>query len=136
MLILKNAVFFRTVLLLVLVCFTGCVTTKIEYVDSEKLPKKKVYHITEVYMKDGKIIDLKGKDPVFKSYDKGVKNVIVYYEDVNIERTILLENVSKLKIEVSESNVTVNVIIIVSSIILFFLALILIYKDSINLSPH
>ena len=136
MFIIKNAAFFRIIVVVVLFSFAGCVTTKIEYVDSDKLPKKKVYHITQAFMKDGKIIDLKGKEPVFKSYDKGIKNVIVYYEDVNIERRVLLKDVQRLKIEVSESNVTVNVIIIVSSIILFFLALILIYKDSINLSPH
>ena len=75
-------------------------------------------------MNDGTVLILKDKEPEFKIRYKGNDNVILYYEDVNIERTILLKDVSRLKIEVLESNIVVNVIIIVSSIILFFLILI------------
>ena len=120
----KNIIFFRVIVLLVLAAFTGCVTSKIEYVESKEFSSGKTYRISEVFMNDGTELILKDKEPEFKIRYKGNDNVILYYEDVNIERTILLKDVSRLKIEVLESNIVVNVIIIVSSIILFFLILI------------
>ena len=120
----KNIIFFRVIVLLVLAAFTGCVTSKIEYVESKEFSSGKTYRISEVFMNDGTVLILKDKEPEFKIRYKGNDNVILYYEDVNIERTILLKDVSRLKIEVLESNIVVNVIIIVSSIILFFLILI------------
>ena len=122
--IFKNIFFLRVTILLVLAAFTGCVTSKIEYVESKEFPSGKTYRISEVFMNDGTVLILKDKEPEFKIRYKGNDNVILYYEDVNIERTILLKDVSRLKIEVLESNIVVNVIIIVSSIILFFLILI------------
>ena len=122
MLILKNAVFFRTVLLLVLVCFTGCVTTKIEYVDSDKLPKKKVYHITEVFLKNGTSRNLRNKDPEFKIKYKGIENVIIY-DDNGKETLISLKDIDKIEIEVMESNVVLSIFIIIGSIVLFCLIL-------------
>ena len=119
----KNIIFFRVIVLLVLAAFTGCVTSKIEYVESKEFSSGKTYRISEVFMNDGTVLILKDKEPEFKIRYKGNDNVILYYEDVNIERTILLKDVSRLKIEVLESNIVVNVIIIVSSIILFFLIL-------------
>lgn len=124
MFIFKNILFFRVIVLFVLAAFTGCVTSKIEYIETNELPKDKTYRISEVFMNDGTVKVLKDKDPVFKLRYKGNDNVILYYEDVNIERTLLLKDVSRLKIEVLESNIVVNIIIIVSSIILFFLILI------------
>lgn len=124
MFMLKNILFFRVTVLFVLAAFTSCVTSKIEYVETNELPKEKTYRISEVFMKDGTVLILKDKEPAFRLKYKGNDNVILYYEDVNIEKTIFLEDVSRLKIEVLESNIVVNVIIIVSSIILFFLILI------------
>ena len=124
MIMSKNIIFFRVIVLLVLAAFTGCVTSKIEYVESKEFSSGKTYRISEVFMNDGTVLILKDKEPEFKIRYKGNDNVILYYEDVNIERTILLKDVSRLKIEVLESNIVVNVIIIVSSIILFFLILI------------
>ncbi|HMQ80622.1 MAG TPA: hypothetical protein PKE39_14595 [Ignavibacteria bacterium] len=119
----KNIIFFRVIVLLVLAAFMGCVTSKIEYVESSEFPKGKTYRISEVFMNDGTVIILKDKEPEFKLRYKGNDNVIVYYEEVNIEKTILLKDISRLKIEVLESNTVVNVLIIVSSVILFFLIL-------------
>lgn len=123
MFIFKNILFFRVVILLVLAAFTGCVTSKIEYVDSTEFPSEKTFRISEVFMKDGTVKVLKDKEPVFKLKYKGNENVIVYYEDVNIEKTIQLSEVSKLKIEVLESNTVLSVILIVSSVVIFFLLL-------------
>ncbi len=124
MFIFNNTAIFRMIVLILIVSFTGCVTSKIEYVESSEFPSGKTYRISEVFMNDGTVLILKDKEPEFKIRYKGNDNVILYYEDVNIERTILLKDVSRLKIEVLESNIVVNVIIIVSSIILFFLILI------------
>lgn len=111
----------RYIAFALLVCFTGCVTSKIEYVESNEFPSGKTYRISEVFLKDGTVLILKDKEPAFKLRYKGNDNVIVYYEEVNIEKTILLKDISRLKIEVLESNTVVNVLIIVSSVILFFL---------------
>ena len=121
MFIFNNTAIFRMIVLILIVSFTGCVTSKIEYVESSEFPSGKTYRISEVFLNDGTVLILKDKEPEFKIRYKGNDNVILYYEDVNIERTILLKDVSRLKIEVLESNIVVNVIIIVSSIILFFL---------------
>ncbi|KXK55600.1 MAG: hypothetical protein UZ05_CHB002000520 [Chlorobi bacterium OLB5] len=117
----KNTNIFRVIVLIVLTAFTGCVTSKIEYTKSNELPKEKVYRITTLYLKDGSIIDVKEKDAKFKLKDKGIDNVIVYYEDVNIEKSVPSKNIDRLKIEVLESNVFVTVLIIVGSLAIAFL---------------
>jgi len=125
MLMSKNIVFFRVIVLLVLAAFTGCVTSKIEYTETNELPEDKTYRISEVFMKDGSVKILKGKEPVFKLKYKGHENILVYFENVNVEKTILLSDVSSLKIEVLESNTVLSVLMIVSSVVLFFLLLFL-----------
>ena len=124
MFIFNNTAIFRMIVLILIVSFTGCVTSKIEYVERSEFPSGKTYRISEVFLNDGTVLILKDKEPEFKLRYKGNDNVIIYYEEVNIEKTILLKDISRLKIEVLESNIVVNVIIIVSSIILFFLILI------------
>lgn len=116
----------RYITFALLVCFTGCVTSKIEYVESNEFPSGKTYRISEVFLKDGTVLILKDKEPAFKLRYKGNDNVIVYYEDVNIEKTILLKDISRLKIEVLESNTVLSVIVIVGSVVLFFLLLFMI----------
>ncbi len=123
MFIFKSIFFFRVIILLVLASFIGCVTSRIEYVESSMFPENKIYRISEVFMKDGTVKVLRDKEPVFKLKYKGNENVIVYYEDVNIEKTIQLSDVSSLKLEVLESNKVLSVIIIVSSVVVFFLLL-------------
>lgn len=123
MFIQKNIIIFRIIIFTVLVCFTGCVTSKIEYTESNKLPKDKVYHISEVYMKDGRIINMKGKEPKLKLNYKGIDNVILYNDENNQVLYIPLKDIDKMEIEVLEGNTLVTVIIIVASIILFFLLL-------------
>ena len=126
MLMSKNIIFFRAIVLLVLTAFTGCVTSKIEYVESSEFPTGKTYRISEVFMNDGTVLILKDKEPEFKLRYKGYDNVIIYYEEVNIEKTILLKDISRLKIEVLESNAVLSVIVIISSVVLFFLLLFMI----------
>lgn len=126
MVIFNKNTLFKTLVVLVMISFTGCVTSKIEYVESKEFPKGKTYRISEVFMKDGSVIYLKDKEPEFKLNYKGNENVIIYFEDVNIEKKILLKDISLLKIEVLESNTVLNVIIIIGSVILFFLLLLMI----------
>ncbi len=124
---IKNVITFRIIVLIILSAFTGCVSSRVEYVEENALHKEKVYRISELYMYNGTKIDLKEKEAKFKLKYKGNENVIVYYEDVNIEKFVLLKDVDRLKIEVLESNVIATVIvgavIVAASVILFFLLL-------------
>ncbi len=121
---IKNAIAFRMIVLLVLVSFAGCVTSKIEYVESDKVPVEKTYRISQLYLKDGTIIDVKEKEAKLRLKYKGVSNVIVYYEDVNIERSVPLKDVARLKIEILESHVIATVLIIIGTVaVAIFLAL-------------
>ncbi|MEO8514690.1 MAG: hypothetical protein ABI543_14115 [Ignavibacteria bacterium] len=104
---------FRIIILIVLVCFTGCVSSKIEYVEPEKIPANKTYRISLLNLKNGTQIDVKDKEAKFILKHKGVNNVIVYYEDVNIEKTVPLKDVSWLKIEILESNQIVTAIAVI-----------------------
>lgn len=45
----------------------------------------------------------------------------MYYEDVNIERSVPLQNVASLKIEVIESNVLLTVAVIAGSLAVAYL---------------
>lgn len=118
---IKNAVVLRVIVFIVILSFSGCVTSKIEYVESSKVPVEKTYRISQIYLKDGSIIDVKEKEAKIRPKYKGVSNVIVYYEDVNIERSVPLQNVASLKIEVIESNVLLTVAIIAGSLAVAFL---------------
>ena len=64
---------------------------------------------------------MKEKEAKLRLKYKGVSNVIVYYEDVNIERSVPLKNVASLKIEIIESNQIVTALIIVGSLAVAFL---------------
>ncbi len=127
MFINKNIVVFRSIILLVLVCFTGCVTSKIEYTETNELPKDKVYRISDVYMKDGSVIKLKGKEAKFKLKYKGIENVIIYNDDKNKEMFIPLKDIKNIKIEVIEGNTVLTILTIAGALILAFLILIIIF---------
>jgi len=114
--IFKNIILFKIIVLLVLAAFTGCVTSKIEYVESDKVPGEKVYRISQLYMKDGTIIDVKEKEAKLRLKYKGVSNVIVYYEDVNIEKSVPLMNVARLKIEIIESHPIATILVVVGTV--------------------
>lgn len=113
--------------MIVLAAFTGCVTSKIEYTESNELPKDKVYRISDVYMKDGSVIHLKGKDAKFKLKYKGFENVIIYNADNEKEMFIPLKNINNMKIEVQQGNNVLTILTIAGALILAFLILILIF---------
>ena len=124
----KKAAVFKIITLLLLVCFTGCVSTKVDYVENDKVPVKKTYRISQLFLKDGRIIDVKDKEPKLKLKHKGVSNVIVYYEDVNIEQAVPLSDVKTLKIEIIESNQILTAVAIVgivaaAFVLAFFIAI-------------
>lgn len=135
-LIFKRRLIFKVTVLILLVSFAGCVTSKISYVEEDKLPKDKVYRIAEVYMKDGSIINLKDSEPMLKAKYKGIENVIVYYDNGYIERVINLNDVSKIKIEILESNALANVLIITGSVIAVVFICLLLFSDFSGLGPH
>ena len=107
---------FKVCFLISIFVVSGCVTTKISYVEEDKLPKEKVYRISEVYMKDGSVINLKDSEPKFKALYKGMANVIVYYDNDYNTKYIELKNADRLKIEILESNVVLTVLVIVGTI--------------------
>lgn len=113
---IKNTTIFRVVMFIVLLSFAGCVTSKIEYVESDKVPVEKTFRISQIYLKDGSILDVKEKEAKLRLKHKGISNVIVYYEDVNIERSVPLKDVARLKIEILESHVIANVLIIIGTV--------------------
>ena len=117
MYIFKNIILFRIIVLLILAAFSGCVTSKIEYVESDKVPVEKVYRISQLYLKDGTIIDVKEKEAKLRLKYKGVSNVIVYYEDVNIEKSVPLMNVARLKIEILESHPIATILVVVGTVV-------------------
>lgn len=122
MFIFKNIHFFRVIVLFVLAAFTGCVTSKIEYVEPEKIPVSKTYRISTINLKNGTTIDVKDKEAKLKLKHKRISNVIVYYEDVNIEKTVLLSDVAWLKIEILESNhlvTAISVLGITAGVVIF-----------------
>ncbi|HMQ80623.1 MAG TPA: hypothetical protein PKE39_14600 [Ignavibacteria bacterium] len=121
---IKSTLIFRVVVFIVLLSFAGCVTSKIEYVESDKVPVEKTYRISQLYLKDGTIIDVKEKEAKLRLKYKGVSNVIVYYEDVNIERSVPLKDVARLKIEILESHLIGTVLVIIGTVaVAIFLAL-------------
>ncbi len=121
---IKNVVLFRVIICIILVSFAGCVTSKIEYVESDKVPVEKTYRISQLYLKDGTIIDVKDKEAKLRLKYKGVSNLIVYYEDVNIEKSVPLKDVARLKIEILESHPVATVLIITGTVaVAIFLAL-------------
>lgn len=121
---IKNTSIFRLVVFIVLLSFSGCVTSKIEYVESDKVPVEKTYRISQLYLKDGTIIDVKEKEAKLRLKYKGISNVIVYYEDVNIEKSVPLKNVARLKIEILESHLIGTVLVIIGTVaVAIFLAL-------------
>ena len=124
---IKNIVTFRLIIIIILVSFTGCVTSRIEYTESNELPKDKVYRIADVYMKDGSVINLKGKEAKFKLKYKGVENVIVYTDNMDNEILIPVININKLKIEVLEGQTVLTILTILGVLILVFLILIIIF---------
>lgn len=110
---LRKSILYRSMVFLLLISFTGCVSTKVDYVENDKVPVNKTYRISQLYLKDGRILDVKDKEPKLKLKHKGVSNVIVYYEDVNIEQSVLLSDVKTLKIEIVESNHILTAVAIV-----------------------
>ena len=112
----KNTFSFRTIIIIILISFSGCVTSKIEYVESDKVPVEKVYRISQLYMKDGTIIDVKEKEAKLRLKYKGISNVIVYYEDVNIKKSVPLMNIARLKIEIIESHPIATILVVVGTV--------------------
>ena len=132
----KKAAVFKIITLLLLVCFTGCVSTKVDYVENDKVPVNKTYRISQLYLKDGRIIDVKDKEPKLKLKHKGVSNVIVYYEDVNIEQSVPLSDVKTLKIEIIESNQILTAVAIVGIVAAAFVLAFFIAIGSGGFSMH
>lgn len=73
----KNIVIFRLIIFMILTAFTGCVTSKIEYVESSKVPVEKTYRISQIYLNDGTIIDVKEKEAKLRPKYIGVSNCVL-----------------------------------------------------------
>lgn len=117
------------VLLLVISIFSGCVSSKIEYAEPEKVPPKdKTYRIAEVFMKDGTKIDLRHSEPKFRVSYKGKSNVITYYDEDYNTKVIELKDANQVKLEILDSNQILTGVLILGVtvavlVIAFFLTL-------------
>ena len=115
---------FKLITCLVILSFvlslSGCATTETLRVESESIPSNKNYEIVNVIMKDGKLIDLKGKSPRYVEEWDNKKNVIMYtidtvwiteksYKISNETKIIELDKVSWVTIEGIEKNVEATV---------------------------
>ncbi len=87
-------------------------------------------------MKNGMVIDLKGKDAQFKLKHKRIENVIVYNDENFDEKYILLKDVNSIKIEILESNILLTIIIIVGSIAALAFLVFVIAFASIGFKMH
>ncbi len=67
-------------------------------------------------LKNGTAIDVKDKEAKLKLKHKRMSNLIVYYEDVNIEKTVLLSDIAWLKIEILESNQIATVLVVIGTV--------------------
>jgi len=76
---------FKIVTYLVILSFIaslgGCAATETLRVESENITHNMNYEITEVKMKDGTVINLRGKSPCYYEEWKNKKNVILYTND-------------------------------------------------------
>jgi hypothetical protein len=123
----KKEPFTKLIAFLLLLSFTGCVTAKIEYVKEKDFPPERSYMISAVYLKDGKIIDLKGKEPKFKMNIKNEPNVILYMNEGK-QDTIKLNDIDRLKIEIYENNALLTSAVIAGTVLAVIL-FILIFTD-------
>ena len=64
-----------------LLSLSGCATTETLRVESENITHNMNYEIAEVKMKDGKVVDLRGKSPLYAEEWDNKKNVILYTND-------------------------------------------------------
>jgi hypothetical protein len=134
MLFYKHRYIYKILTIIVLASFAGCVTTKIDYVENDGLPKEKTYRIKEVFLKDGSTVKLSDAEPKFKSSYKGLSNVIIYYDKNYAVKVITLQDISKIKIEIVEPD---NVkILLITGGVLIALVMLTLYGLSRGLSPH
>lgn len=121
--------FVKFITILLLIAVSGCVSSKIEYVEAEKVPPKdKTYRIAEVFMKDGTKIDLRDAEPKFRISYIGKPNVITYYDEDYNTKVIQLKDASQVKIEILDSNQILTGVLILGItitvlVLAFFLAL-------------
>lgn len=102
----------------------GCATTETQRVSSDNIAYKTDYKIINVIMKNGLVIDLQDKSPIyFREYDNK-KNVILYtavdtiqiYDDslsvTPVTKIIELDDVKKVTIEKSGTTVVMPILMI------------------------
>lgn len=116
---------------------TGCYTTRTEMVTEEQLPGKKNYEIISLFMKDGEIISLEGKEVKFFLKYKNLENVICYQTCDTIKTSgenskivykdhiFAAKDIKFAKIEISKLNVGMT-ILITTGVVLLALVIILI----------
>lgn len=118
-----NGKLLKLIVLIVLVCFTGCVNTKIDYVEEDALPKDKTYRISDVFLKGGKVLNLKEAQPKFKATYKGMKNVIIYYDNDFNRKFIEIKDIDKIKIEIIEPNIGLTILVVAGVLVLLVILL-------------
>lgn len=103
---------------MVLFSFAGCVSTRVDYVEPEKLKKQNVYRIAVIYMKNGTVYDMQGLESQLKLKYKNLENVIVFKTSDGETKVISISEIDKMKIFVMENNALGTSLIILGAIIL------------------
>lgn len=118
-----NFHYFKSIIVLLLISFSGCVSSRFEYVEENKLPTKKTFNIIEIYMNDGRVITVKDMNAKLKLKYNGEDDFIVYGESGN-ETLIKLTDIDRLKIEIfNNSSIAITIVSVVLIIIIVILAL-------------
>lgn len=118
----------------------GCTTTKIYRVETENIAYKSNYEIINVIMKNGTVINLKGKSPRYAREYKDKKNVIIYtgndsfpiskdsLNTISNTKMIELDQAKWVTIEKTETDVEKTILLVVA--IITVIALIIIIANS------
>ena len=131
-----NNTFFRTTLYFSLFCFifslSGCVTTDTVYItENAKKPVKKDYEIVSLLLRTGQKIFTKGTTAKFFQSYKEKSNVVVYYlydttivsendkKIAAIEKIIEFKDIESAKVEITNVNTGVTILLILSPFILY-----------------
>ena len=102
----------------------GCATTEIQNVSSDNMAYKMNYKIINVLLKNGLVIDLQDKTPIYFREYNNQKNVILYTEVDTLQisedslsvtpvtKVIELDDVNNVTIEKSGTTVVIPILIV------------------------
>lgn len=139
--------YFKSIVILLLFSFilsvNGCVTTDTTYfTEHSHKPENKDYEIISILLKNGQEISVKGMNPKFIMDKDSNFSAIVYYlsdtttisegvKNINYtEKRIEFKEIESAKVEITNVNIAVTLVLVFSPLILYglyYLAIVLAY---------